>query len=338
MKINNNKGITLIALVITIIVLLILAGIAISMISGENGILKQAARAKEQTDIGKIRETIRLAGSASFIDPSITLEKQEDILRTELDKLFEDYDLNGDSEDEWVVTVDGVTETIGKVGKTNGSGGSTTDPEDPENPGGTDPEDPDPEDPDQPGMTKYNLNIDVTFPNAIESQPMDYTAMTVTVKNALGDTKTMNLGNDSPDFEYLTASESGTGYVTYRLKAPMEMLANNRYYVTIEGLGYRKFNINFIAEQDTKVTLWNNAKTNPAQVIDWDTEKTYNTTFLAGEMVADGVINNYDQSLVTSWFGQDTSEIGGTAHKCDLNRDRKVDSKDVAIVTVAFGY
>ena len=46
---NNEKGITLIALVITIIVLLILAGVAISMLSGENGILKQAANAKEKT-------------------------------------------------------------------------------------------------------------------------------------------------------------------------------------------------------------------------------------------------------------------------------------------------
>ena len=43
---SNQKGITLIALVITIIVLLILAGVAISMLSGENGILNQAASAK----------------------------------------------------------------------------------------------------------------------------------------------------------------------------------------------------------------------------------------------------------------------------------------------------
>ena len=47
---KNNKGITLIALVITIIVLLILAGVAISMLSGENGILRQAADAKTKTE------------------------------------------------------------------------------------------------------------------------------------------------------------------------------------------------------------------------------------------------------------------------------------------------
>ena len=44
---KENRGITLIALVITIIVLLILAGVTIAMLTGENGILKQAQNAKE---------------------------------------------------------------------------------------------------------------------------------------------------------------------------------------------------------------------------------------------------------------------------------------------------
>ena len=46
-KTRTNKGITLIALVITIIVLLILAGVSIAMLTGENGILTQAQNAKE---------------------------------------------------------------------------------------------------------------------------------------------------------------------------------------------------------------------------------------------------------------------------------------------------
>ena len=48
---KNSKGITLIALVITIIVLLILAGISISMLAGQNGILKQAINAQKETTI-----------------------------------------------------------------------------------------------------------------------------------------------------------------------------------------------------------------------------------------------------------------------------------------------
>ena len=45
----NNNGITLIALVVTIIVLLILAGVSISMLTGKNGILNRAVEAKEKT-------------------------------------------------------------------------------------------------------------------------------------------------------------------------------------------------------------------------------------------------------------------------------------------------
>ena len=50
MKRNNTSGITLIALVITIIVLLILAGVSIAMLTGENGILTQAQKAKTETE------------------------------------------------------------------------------------------------------------------------------------------------------------------------------------------------------------------------------------------------------------------------------------------------
>ena len=46
---KKQSGITLIALVVTIIVLLILAGISINMLTGQNGILTNAAKAKENT-------------------------------------------------------------------------------------------------------------------------------------------------------------------------------------------------------------------------------------------------------------------------------------------------
>ena len=47
---KKNLGITLIALVVTIIVLLILAGVSISMLTGQNGILNRASEAKEKTE------------------------------------------------------------------------------------------------------------------------------------------------------------------------------------------------------------------------------------------------------------------------------------------------
>lgn len=57
---ENERGITLIALVITIIVLLVLAGVAITMLSGENGILKKAAQAKEKTGMASEEEQTKL--------------------------------------------------------------------------------------------------------------------------------------------------------------------------------------------------------------------------------------------------------------------------------------
>ena len=59
-KKNSTNGITLIALVITIIVLLILAGVSIAMLTGDNGILKQVNNAKDKNTVGQEKEAIRL--------------------------------------------------------------------------------------------------------------------------------------------------------------------------------------------------------------------------------------------------------------------------------------
>ena len=58
--IKNQKGITLIALVITIIVLLILAGVSIAMLTGENGILSQATRAGSDSKVADAKELASL--------------------------------------------------------------------------------------------------------------------------------------------------------------------------------------------------------------------------------------------------------------------------------------
>ena len=58
---KQNRGITLIALVITVIVLLILAGVTIAALSGDNGILTRAKEAKEKTEKENIIEQVNLA-------------------------------------------------------------------------------------------------------------------------------------------------------------------------------------------------------------------------------------------------------------------------------------
>ena len=73
-KVTNKKGITLIALVITIIVLLILAGVSISMISSQDGILNQATRAKETQKNATELERINLAVQSALIDGEGTVD------------------------------------------------------------------------------------------------------------------------------------------------------------------------------------------------------------------------------------------------------------------------
>lgn len=68
---RKERGITLIALVITIIVLLILAGISISTLTGQNGILTQSNQAKEKTEIETLKEELNLSKTSDFIDNNI---------------------------------------------------------------------------------------------------------------------------------------------------------------------------------------------------------------------------------------------------------------------------
>ena len=69
---RKNNGITLIALVVSIIVLLILAGISISMLSGENGILNRATEAKRTYQISSEKEAISLIVASAQIDTSLS--------------------------------------------------------------------------------------------------------------------------------------------------------------------------------------------------------------------------------------------------------------------------
>ncbi|MBR3152059.1 MAG: type II secretion system protein [Clostridia bacterium] len=67
-KMREKKGITLIALVITIIVLLILAGVTIAMVVGDNGILKRSNEAKESTLVAQAKEEIELQAAAYVLE------------------------------------------------------------------------------------------------------------------------------------------------------------------------------------------------------------------------------------------------------------------------------
>ena len=53
---KNQRGVTLVALVVTIIILIVLAGLSINLLLGDNGIITKAKEAKENTELAKIEE------------------------------------------------------------------------------------------------------------------------------------------------------------------------------------------------------------------------------------------------------------------------------------------
>ena len=86
----ENKGITLIALVVTIVVLLILAGITISLVFGSNGVIQKAQDSKEQTEIGEMREKLEMAKVPVYADGNGSYKVQDYWDRIESEGLIAD--------------------------------------------------------------------------------------------------------------------------------------------------------------------------------------------------------------------------------------------------------
>lgn len=106
---KKENGITLIALVITIIVLLILAGVSIAMLTGDNGILNKATGASQKTLAAEAEEAIKLAVNvviADKLDPSVTDQTKKEISFANIEAA------NNDSN---VTLTEGTTSEAGKV-------------------------------------------------------------------------------------------------------------------------------------------------------------------------------------------------------------------------------
>ena len=105
---KNTKGITLIALVVTIIVLLILAGVAISILLGENGIINKAGQARKETDEGEVLESIKLAyGYAEIGQLARKNENFAEKMQEDLIKKYPDATVTANGDGTLVVTING---------------------------------------------------------------------------------------------------------------------------------------------------------------------------------------------------------------------------------------
>ena len=102
-KIKNEQGITLLVLVITIIILLILAGITISAITGDNGLIRNTGQAKEETEIANEKEIIEKAtvqamgnnkyGNIEESELQEQLDKETDIGKTEVSDVGDEFEV-----------------------------------------------------------------------------------------------------------------------------------------------------------------------------------------------------------------------------------------------------
>ena len=132
MKINlrQNNAITLIALVITIIVLLILAGITIASLTGDNGLLVRAVSAKENTEQAQVQEELQLAVISSSIDSNGKYNASK--AATEITKILLGATASTNATSNTITgTYNGYTYNVDKDGKVtitgnaDGSGGDT---------------------------------------------------------------------------------------------------------------------------------------------------------------------------------------------------------------------
>ena len=131
---DKNKGITLIALVITIIVLLILAGVTIATLTGENGILTRANDAKEETEEAGAKEKVQMEVAGSFDEHgNFDMDKLKENLKENLG--LQESDIKDNEDGSITVTVDGYEVTVDSNGnvKVEGEGTTPEDPSDTEN-------------------------------------------------------------------------------------------------------------------------------------------------------------------------------------------------------------
>ena len=121
---RDNKGITLVALVVTIIVLLILAGVTISLVLGQNGIIGKAQTSQTETEKAEIKEQVELAIAdvrATYIldKVDISTKTAADILNEVKDRLKDNYTIGevtevGDATPKSAnVTINDYTVTLG---------------------------------------------------------------------------------------------------------------------------------------------------------------------------------------------------------------------------------
>ena len=120
-KLKNKKGITLIALVVTVVVLIILAGVSINAVLGDNGIIKKANQAASVTKEAEVKEAINRTILEFYLTNDY--ETLEDFLKAKVTEgKIDSVTKNADG----TLTVKKGEYSVTVENKTNSSGGSSS--------------------------------------------------------------------------------------------------------------------------------------------------------------------------------------------------------------------
>ena len=132
-KLKNKKGITLIALVVTVVVLIILAGVSINAVLGDNGIIKKANQAASVTKEAEVKEAINRTILEFYLTNDY--ETLEDFLKAKVTEgKIDSVTKNADGtltvkKGEYSVTVENKTNSSGGSSSGGSTGGETQTPE-----------------------------------------------------------------------------------------------------------------------------------------------------------------------------------------------------------------
>ncbi len=151
-----------------------------------------------------------------------------------------------------------------------------------------------------------------------------------------------DLGTDSVAYSEKNGTLTTEGSVAYDAENKTYTLtltnlpAFDKYTVFVSGDGYRDAKVQFDLNENTTVNFWNNANDSAIAEISKETSgivKTAKKNFLAGDIIMNGVIDIYDLSAVSSYYGKSNLTAGDKDFiQYDLNRDGKVNLDDISIL------
>ena len=157
-----------------------------------------------------------------------------------------------------------------------------------------------------------------------------YSARLGSIEMALGNDVAAYTSEDGKITASVTAEENG-----YKVEFE-DLPAFEAYTVSISGDGYRDAKAQFVLNEETTVNFWNNANDSDRVFIskkDSGTEKMVAKNFLAGDIIMNNVIDLYDLSAVSSYFGKKGLSADEEQYiQYDLNRDGKVDIIDITML------